>query len=306
MTPAVSVVVPTHAPHAGRFARTLQGLREQSLTVGRWDLVVVDNRSPMPVAADLGWHPGGRIVREEKLGLTNARLAGAAATSGELLVFADDDNVLAPDYLATAVELFARHPQLGAAGGKSVPEWEVAPADWVGEFASSLALRDLGDAALLTSPGESAEYPRCAPIGAGMVVRRAAWSAYTDGLASDETAPLDRTGGALTSGGDNDIILRILRAGWQVGYFPELKLTHLIPAGRLTSEYLARLNHGIYRSWVDVLDRHGIRSWPKIARWTLPLRKWRAYVRFRAWAGPAEYVRWRGACGQFEGQAALR
>jgi hypothetical protein len=29
-------------------------------------------------------------------------------------------------------------------------------------------------------------------------------------------------------------------------------------------------------------------------------------LRNRAWAGPAEYIRWRGVCGTFEGQAALK
>jgi GT2 family glycosyltransferase len=273
--------------------------------VDRWELVVVDNRSAEPVAVDLVWHPNGRIVREEKLGLTNARLAGGAATKGEVLVFVDDDNVLAPDYLAVAVELFERHPGLGAAGGSSVPEWETPPDPWVREFENSLAVRDLGPSPQLAGPGPVPTYPTCAPIGAGMVVRRSAWQAYETALARDVAPLLDRTGRSLTSGGDNDIVLRILAAGWQVGYFPELSLGHLIPAGRTTCDYLARLNHGIYRSWVQVLGRHGIRPWPRIPRWTAPLRKWRAYVRHRAWAGPAEYVRWRGACGQFEGQAAL-
>jgi glycosyltransferase involved in cell wall biosynthesis len=305
MTPTVSLVVPTHSPNPGRLQRTLAGLRGQTLPLGRWELVVVDNRSPEPVAVDLSWHSAGRVVREERLGLTNARLAGAAATQGELLVFVDDDNVLAPTYLAAAEDLFERYPQLGAAGGKSTPEWETPPEPWVREFEDSLAVRDLGPAPLLAGPGVVSTYPTCAPIGAGMVIRRKAWLAYTDALSRDAAPLLDRTGQTLTSGGDNDIVLRILVAGWQVGYFPELSLAHLIPAGRTTRDYLARLNHGIYRSWVQVLGRHGIRPWPRIPRWTAPMRKWRAYFRYRAWAGPAEYVRWRGACGQFEGQAAL-
>ncbi len=304
MTPDISVIIPTHAPHSGRLARTLSGLQTQTLPTPRWDLVVVDNRSPEPVSLDLAWHPTARVVREERLGLTHARLAGGAAAKAPLLVFVDDDNVTDPDYLAAALALFADHPHLGAAGGKSVPEWEVPPAPWVTEFAGTLALRDLGNEPCLATP-DAQGYPACAPLGAGMVLRRSAWQAYADGLAADPTVPLDRTGTELTSGGDNDIVLRILRAGWAVGYFPQLRLTHLIPAGRLTWQYLARLNHGIARSWVQVLARHGIHPWPQASRWTVPFRKWRAYLSYRAWAGPAEYIRWQGACGQFEGRAAL-
>ena len=90
----ISVIIPTHAPHAERLARTLVGLRQQSLPLARWDLVVVDNRSPEPVSLDLSWHPTARVVREDRLGLTHARLAGGAAVRAPLLVFVDDDNVL--------------------------------------------------------------------------------------------------------------------------------------------------------------------------------------------------------------------
>jgi GT2 family glycosyltransferase len=304
MTPDLTVIVPTHAPHPGRLARTLTGLRSQTLPTSRWQLVVVDNRSPEPVALDLSWHPNAGVVREDRLGLTHARLAGGAAARAGLLVFVDDDNVLDPEYLTSAVGLFAEHPGLGAAGGKSLPEWEVPPAPWVSEFAGTLALRDLGDEPRLATP-DVRGYPACAPVGAGMILRRAAWQAYADGLATDPTAPLDRAGTELTSGGDNDMVLRILRAGWSVGYFPQLRLTHLIPAGRLTRDYLGRLNHGIARSWVQVLARHGINPWPRASRWTVPFRKWRAYLSYRAWSGPAEYIRWQGACGQFEGRAAV-
>jgi GT2 family glycosyltransferase len=306
MIPQVSVIISTHSPHLGRLARTLTGLKAQSLPADRWEIVVVDNRSPEPISVDLGWHPTGRVVREDRLGLTNARLAGGATTQGDLLLFVDDDNVLAPNYLETAVDRFARNPRLGAAGGKSMPEWETPPGDWIGEFAGTLALRDLGEQVVLDGPGTAEGYPPGAPLGAGMVLRREAWGAYTAALEEGTATPLDRTGTALTSGGDNDIVLHVLQAGWQVGYFPELSLTHLIPAGRTSPEYLARLNHGIAKSWVQVLDRHQIRPWPRVAPWTVPLRKWRAYVRYRAWAGPAEYIRWKGACGQFEGRATLR
>lgn len=306
MTPAVSVLIPTHNPDPVRLGRTLDGLRRQSLPSDHWELVVVDNGSTPRVDPNLAWHPNARMVGEPKLGLTFARLAGATAAGGRVLLFVDDDNLLAPDYLAHVVEIFERCPQLGAAGGRSVPEWETEPGEWVNEFAGALALRDLGDTELLADTKAESGYPPCGPIGAGMAVRTAAWPAYVRAVQTDPGAVTDRTGQSLTSGGDCDIVMHVFRAGWQVGYFPQLSLTHLIPCGRVQRDYLARLNEGIAKSWVQVLERHGIRVWPRVARWTVPLRKWRAYFKYRAWAGPAEYVRWRGACGQFEGRALLK
>jgi hypothetical protein len=116
---------------------------------------------------------------------------------------------------------------------------------------------------------------------------------------------LDRTGKSLSSGGDNDIILTILSAGWEVGYFPQLQLKHLMPASRLTKDYLARVNRASSRSWIQVLDLHGIQVWQKIPHWTVLPRKIKAFFSYQPWKSPAAYVRWQGACGMFEGLGAL-
>jgi hypothetical protein len=223
-----------------------------------------------------------------------------------VLLFVDDDNVLDPAYLQETVAIFTTHSALGAAGGKSLPEWEVAPDAWVHEFASCLAVRDLGDKEKIVSWESEKTYPDFAPVGAGMTLDRAAAEHYAKRLANgDKPAILDRCGRNLTSGGDNDIILTVLAGGWQVGYFPRLRLTHLIPSTRLSREYLAKINRSIARSWIQVLDRHGIRPWPPISRWSILPRQVRAFWRYRAWRDPSSYVRWRGACGTFEGRADL-
>jgi glycosyltransferase involved in cell wall biosynthesis len=304
----VSVVISTHSPNEPRLRRTLDGLRAQTLPLDRWELVLVDNASPDPTVFDrfdLRWHPAGRLVRESRLGLTFGRIAGLRASTGPILVLVDDDNVLAPDYLATVVDLFARHARVGALGGRSIPEWELQPEPWVHEFSGCLALRDREGEQIADRTTDSA-YPACAPLGAGMAIRHSALEPWLGAVeAAEEGAITGRRGKQLTSGEDNDIVLHALAAGWAVGYFPQLRLTHLIPAGRVSREYLARLNYGIARSWVEVLDRHGIRPWAPIPGWSVGARKLRAWFRFRAWRDEASYVRWKGACGTFEGRARL-
>jgi hypothetical protein len=115
--------------------------------------------------------------------------------------------------------------------------------------------------------------------------------------------PSDRQGAELTSGGDNDIVLTIMESGWEVGYFPSLVLTHLIPAARTDAAYLARLNRGIAKSWIHVLSQHDACPWTPIAPWTAPLRKFKAWFTYAAWTSPAARIRWQGACGHFEGLA---
>jgi glycosyltransferase involved in cell wall biosynthesis len=304
--PEISVILPTRNPHRGRLRRTLDALAAQSLSSTAWELVIVDNGSSPPlVVSDLA-SVSGRIVREDTPGLTRARLCGLRETRAPLIVFVDDDNELSPRFLERVCALFAQHPGLGAAGGPVHPEFETPPSAWAAEFYGLLALRDLGPEPLLTRGGSAVPWPNSAPVGAGLCLRRAASVPYVEALARDgERMAFDRTDRSLASGGDNDLVFTALHAGWDVGYFPELSLTHLIPSGRLDADYLTRLNRGIMRSWVGVLALHGQCPWPSIARWTVPLRSARAWWRFRAWQSPAHRIRWSGAVGQFEGQADL-
>ncbi|MDP1581748.1 MAG: glycosyltransferase [Candidatus Didemnitutus sp.] len=307
----LSVILSTHNPHPERLRRTLAGLRAQTLPLTAWELLLVDNASTTPLAtaqfADVA--PANlRLVREATLGLTAARRCGVRATAGALVVLVDDDNVLAPDYLARVLQHFADHPRLGALGGRSVPEFESPPPSWLREFDSLLACRDLGDAVIVAeqfhNPATDAnEYPLCAPIGAGMALRRAAlanWLAHDDaGLLSD------RRGNELTSGGDNELVLSVFESGWSVAYFPDLALLHLIPTTRMQPAYLARLNRAIARSWLQVLARHNACPWTRIPRWTLPLRFAKAWFAHRPGRSAAAHIRWQGACGHYEGQSLL-
>ena len=151
-------------------------------------------------------------------------------------------------------------------------------------FAGMIGCRDLGESLWIADWNNagvhSREYPQCAPIGAGFVVRRAVLESYSKAFSDDTTRiALGRRGQSLSSGEDNDIVLTALAGGWAVGYTPELALTHLIPAGRTRPEYLARLSEASSRTWVQVLDAHGLRPWSAVPRGAASLLKTRMYLR---------------------------
>jgi glycosyltransferase involved in cell wall biosynthesis len=306
----LTVIVPAHNPDTGRLRRVLSGLGAQTLPAAEREILVVDSASHPPLAQEktVEIPVGTRIVREETLGLTVARLRGFAEARGELFALVDDDNVLAPDYLEAACRCFEDNPRLGAAGGRCLPEFESPPPVWMREFDGLLALRNPGDIPQEASWEAAASriYPLCAPVGAGMILRRTAAERYAAALAADpRRRAFDRAGQRLVSGGDNDLVMTMLEAGYAVAYRPELSLTHLIPARRIRRSYLGSLNRAIARSWVGVLALHGIAPWPAISRGTVRIRQARAWLRAGAWRGPAEWVRWQGLCGMLEGRADL-
>jgi glycosyltransferase involved in cell wall biosynthesis len=307
----MEVVICTHNPRRDFLERVLTALKKQTLATDVWDLTLIDNASSEPLAKllDLSWHPRARIIREEKLGLTHARLRATRETRADVIVFSDDDTVFDSGYLAFAKAKFETSPKLGTAGGCSLPEYETPPAKWFSPELAPLGCRDLGliEQTANWKNGGQKSYPACAPIGAGMVVRREILHTWANLVGDDSMRQnFGRKGTALSSGEDNDINLVALADGWDIGYFPQLKLTHLISARRTDAAYLEQLAFASSRDWVRVLAIHGICPWPPIPRWTVPLRKLKAWFSYRAWAGPAERIRWRGACGHFEGRAAIR
>lgn len=301
----ITVVIPTYNPKPGILKRTLKALQEQSLAKDEWELMIIDNASPEPLSDDLlSWHPNGRVVREETLGLTHARLRAIKEAKGELLVWVDDDNILVPEYLASAQEIFATHEKLGSAGGPSIAEYQEDPPPWYEPNLAPIGCRDHGNE--MTMASWNHEYPECSPIGAGMVTRTEAIRKWAKSITGDPARlALGRTGEKLTSGEDNDINLVILKNGWNVGYFPALRLTHLIPGGRLTLDYQKRISRVAFRDFVRVLDIHGIRPWPAISKSTLRLRILKAWLSNKAWKGENNAIRFQAAVGQFEGRASL-
>src|SRR5215469_10853662 len=100
----ISVILCSYNPRWDYLQRCLAALRAQTMRLHCWELVLIDNCSQIPLAdrVELSWHPDARVIREQVLGLTPARLRAIRESKGDLLVFVDDDNVLDPDFLEVA------------------------------------------------------------------------------------------------------------------------------------------------------------------------------------------------------------
>jgi len=267
MYTTLSVITCSHNPREDYLTQVIAGLKNQSLNKQKWEYLLIDNASTDPLArrVDLSWHPNARHVREEKLGLTHARLRGIREARGEILVFVDDDNVLDADYLQQVTEVGDKYPIIGAWGGQRLPLFEQQPPAWTKRHWSHLALHEFEKDSWSNQPDGAM------PNGAGLCVRKSVADFYADLHASGKRAfMMDRNGNSLVSGGDVDLAMCACDLGLGVGLFAALKLRHLIPAERLQEDYLLRLTEGIGYSGV-ILDSFRAtangspRSWPRKA-----------------------------------------
>lgn len=123
----LSVVTPfRNAPRSLRLM--LDGLAGQTLERDRWEVIVVDDASGLPLQPLLDASPPGLAVRlvslGERRGPGGARNAGAEVATGDILVFLDSDVVAAPDVLRTHL---AAHQEEGVAvvyGHRYESGWE--------------------------------------------------------------------------------------------------------------------------------------------------------------------------------------
>lgn len=256
---AISVVVCTHNPRLDYFPRVLAALHAQTLPLHEWELIVIDNASALekaPTAAMLS-HPAGRVIREARLGLTPARLRGIRESVGELLVFVDDDNIVDPDFLETAMRVARERPFLGSWSGQCRPEFEEPPPEWTRRYWGNLVIREFATDVWSNLP----RLAESMPCGAGLCVRRKVALRYLHLHESGKRSfQLDRCGESLLSGGDNDLAACACDIGLGVGLVASLKLKHLMPAERLTEAYLGRLAEGIHFSSTLLYAVYGVAS----------------------------------------------
>jgi glycosyltransferase involved in cell wall biosynthesis len=265
----ITVIICTHSPRADYLQRTLSALKKQSLPKDQWELLLIDNASAEPLDDkwDLSWHPNARYILEGELGLTPARLCGIKNSAGELLIFVDDDNLLDTDYLTVAAQIHRCNPALGAFGaGIICPEFEITPSADILPFTRHLALRNTQTVIWSNDP---LRRPR--PCGAGLCVTKELAIRYHKVISKAEGYSIfDRKGVELFSGGDDEFAFIACQMGLGHGVFPDLCLTHLIPAHRITKEYLLRLREGIAFSSVLLKKRYGIEVFEQESEPSLP------------------------------------
>ena len=133
--PSVTVCLVTHnRPHYVRSC--LASLRQQTVGLGGFDVIVVDSCGRPEVSAELAAMvaemPNAQLLRVDRPGASAARNRGAEASHADFIAYIDDDGLATPDWVERIRQVVAeRQPWPGILGGRVLPVWEAPlPAWW--------------------------------------------------------------------------------------------------------------------------------------------------------------------------------
>ena len=238
----LSLVIATYN-RAEQLMVTLGSVAMQSAAAEMWECIVVDNNSTdntrqrVEAFANEYSQLNIRYIFEKNQGLSHARNAGIAASTGDIVAFIDDDEHIVEEFITAYIELFDRHPDAMAAGGKIIAEYPTGRPRWISHYTEQPIANpmDFGESVRLFPTGRI-------PGGGNMAMRRRLFN--TIGVFN---TALGRTGKRLLGGEESDLFERIARNGHKVHYVPRAVMYHIIPAEKLTCDYFVRLatNTGI-------------------------------------------------------------
>jgi glycosyltransferase involved in cell wall biosynthesis len=236
---------------ANKIKNVLKHLEEQKGTeLIPWEVIVVDNASidDTSEVAMRSWTRKDvpfQVIHEAKPGLSNARLRGLDTSVHPIIVFVDDDNLVAEDYIARAFNLMEGNKKLGLAGGLGIPVSDTGFPEWFDQYQDAFAVGPQADKTGVIS--EERTYLH----GAGLIMRKEVWQLIME--SGFNFVLSGRKGKSMSSGEDSEISSAFRLAGYDLWYDPNLKFQHIIPVQRLNWKFLIKLSREFGKSFA-VLD----------------------------------------------------
>lgn len=168
------------------------------------------------------------IIEEKTPGLLAARKCGVYNAKYSYIIFCDDDNILCSDYVCGMFNIMHSDSSIGAYGGIGVAEFGKEPDSIIHKYIASYAI------------GSQKNYVNRL-YGAGICVRKDC----VEKIYSEHNFVLiGRCGDKLLAGDDSELVKTIIMQGYKIGSTDELTFIHVLPAKRLTKEYLCNMYKG--------------------------------------------------------------
>lgn len=220
----------------------LQSIALNDYPKSKYEIVLVNNNGTDNTEAEVARFASDypdvtlRTFVETNQGLSYARNRGIKESGGNILIYVDDDATVNKEYLSGYAAFFEANPDISAAGGPIIPDYEEGEEpEWMTYFIKRLLT------AYLYFGDKEREFPgKNYPGGGNAAYRKAVFEKV--GLYNVE---LGRSGGNLGGGEEKDIFNKMIAAGMKFRYIPQPVLYHKIPKYKLEKDYFNRLTCGI-------------------------------------------------------------
>jgi len=217
----LSIIIATHA-RPDSLARLIASLKPQ-LHLSRSELIVAENGTPAPTQlADADAVTAH--IHDPLPGKCRVQNLAIKRASGEILIFLDDDLIVAKDYVDQVERFFTYHPEFAAMKGRILPledPHKIAGVNWV---YLDLPLVDHGNQIVEVH----------GVLGANMAFLAAALSAV--GPFDERLGP-----GAAGHEEETEMSARFRRAGYHIGYSPNAVVYHEVDPARANRARFIRI-----------------------------------------------------------------
>jgi glycosyltransferase involved in cell wall biosynthesis len=207
------------------------------------EIVVVDNNQEDILSetvrrqSEMAGDKRVRYVQERSPGLTAARHRGAEVANGELLVFLDDDVIVAEGWLQALSDGFS-DSSVGIAGGPSIPRfagaipswfWDfIEPTEYGGWFCHWLSIIDIGKSIESVNPNYI--------WGLNFGIRKK----VLEELGGFNIDIVPKTYGRWQGDGETGLTKKAASRGVRAKYLQGAMLFHIIGPERMTPEYFVK------------------------------------------------------------------
>ncbi|MBO9701644.1 MAG: glycosyltransferase family 2 protein [Sporocytophaga sp.] len=252
-----SIVICSYNPDARLLEKCVNACLNQLASDVEYEIILVDNNSTeslkknLVVKNFLEKDQRFKVIEEKRQGLIYARIAGFNESKGSFIIFADDDNVLALDYIQNLKVISKNIPWVGiwGAGDIEVNFIDGVPT-WIEKyFQDMFQYRKLK----YLQYGCVKGWPDYYPVGSGISVRKDIFEEYLKRFELGMVTAIGRSKDSLSSAEDSQIVWAAMLSGIASGTSPDLRLTHIIPKKRTSRKYLTDLNFNISRSYYKAL-----------------------------------------------------
>jgi glucosyl-dolichyl phosphate glucuronosyltransferase len=216
-----TVIIATH--NRPDSLRSLVASLASEVAFGSREIIIAENGTPAPTHLAIEGVPL-KHLHEPRPGKCRIQNRAVAQASGEILVFLDDDLVVAPGYVEAVEVFFDQYREFAAMKGRILPAED--PEKKVGPMAPYLDLP-------IADHGEEVVEVR-GVLGASMAFR-------ADAIR--QVGPFDERLGPGAGGHEEETEMsqRLRRAGFRIGYAPKALVYHEVDSSRANRERFIRI-----------------------------------------------------------------